>query len=67
MFFKFFSADKSIFFAWLNDENTLRHDGAKTDCYAVFSDMLESGEISSDRIDLENGSASKENAVLKNE
>lgn len=41
LFFRFDSASRSIIFAWLNDENTQRKEGAKTDCYAVFLKMLE--------------------------
>lgn len=52
LFFKFFSIDKTIYFAWLNDENTLRKEGAKTDCYAYFKIMLDSGVIANDKIAL---------------
>ncbi len=48
LFFKFFSSYQEIFFAWVNDEKTLRKEGAKTDCYAVFRRMLEKGQIPSD-------------------
>lgn len=52
LFFKFFSGNKEIFFAWLNDEKTLRNDSAKSDCYAVFKRMLDKGLIPSDRASL---------------
>lgn len=67
LFFKFFSSDKSIFFAWLNDENTMRKKGATTDCYTVFSGMLGSGTVPSDREGLEKKSVSTQSAIQKNE
>ena len=33
---------------WLNDENTLRKEGATTDPYQVFASMLARGEIPDD-------------------
>jgi toxin YhaV len=41
LFFRFNSAAKVIIFAWVNDENTLRTYGSKTDAYAVFKGMLD--------------------------
>lgn len=43
LFFRFDSKTRIIIFAWVNDENTLRSAGAKTDPYAVFQKMLKSG------------------------
>lgn len=43
LFFRFDSKTRVIIFAWVNDENTLRSSGAKTDPYAVFQKMLKSG------------------------
>ncbi|UHS55970.1 type II toxin-antitoxin system YhaV family toxin [Agrobacterium vaccinii] len=43
LFFRYSSSAKIIIFAWVNDENTLRTYGAKTDAYAVFKGMLEDG------------------------
>jgi len=43
LFFRFDSKTKIIIFAWVNDENTLRSSGAKTDPYVVFQKMLKSG------------------------
>ena len=54
LFFKYFSKELEIYYAWLNDENTLRKDGAKTDCYNVFQSFLDSETISSDRENLQN-------------
>lgn len=43
LFFRFDSKTRIIIFAWVNDENTLRSSGAKTDPYIVFQKMLKSG------------------------
>jgi toxin YhaV len=43
LFFRYSSRAKVIIFAWVNDENTLRTYGSKTDAYAVFKEMLNSG------------------------
>ena len=43
LFFRFDSKTKIIIFAWVNDENTLRSSGSKTDPYAVFQKMLQRG------------------------
>lgn len=44
LFFRFSSEARIIIFAWVNDEKTLRTYGSKTDAYAVFRRMLESGD-----------------------
>lgn len=43
LFFRFDSKSKIIIFAWVNDENTLRSSGSKSDPYAVFQKMLRRG------------------------
>jgi toxin YhaV len=43
LFFRFDSKAKLIVYAWVNDENTLRTYGSKSDAYAVFSAMLADG------------------------
>lgn len=43
LFFRFDSKTRIIIFAWVNDENTLRASGSKSDPYAVFQRMLERG------------------------
>lgn len=43
LFFRFSTSDKRVIFAWLNDEDTLRKEGARTDVYAVFEAMLKRG------------------------
>lgn len=43
LFFRFDSAARIIVLAWVNDEATLRAYGKKTDAYATFKGMLDSG------------------------
>lgn len=43
LFFRFRSDVRVIVYAWVNDDDTLRARGARTDAYAVFRRMLESG------------------------
>lgn len=45
LFYRFSSEHRMVVLTWLNDERTLRHEGARTDPYAVFSAMLARGEI----------------------
>jgi toxin YhaV len=40
LFFRYRKAEKIILYAWVNDADTLRAYGAKTDAYAVFKKML---------------------------
>jgi hypothetical protein len=47
-FFRFDSKSRITIFAWVNDENTLRSSGSKSDPYAVFQRMLERGHRSDD-------------------
>jgi toxin YhaV len=44
LFFRISTQQRLIIYAWVNDESTLRKSGAKTDPYAVFQAMLESGD-----------------------
>ncbi|EJT85840.1 hypothetical protein PPS11_04395 [Pseudomonas putida S11] len=39
LFFRYDSRSKVIVYAWVNDENTLRSAGSKSDPYAVFEKM----------------------------
>jgi toxin YhaV len=41
LFFRFSSKARVIIFAWVNDEDTRRTYGSKTDAYAVFKGMLD--------------------------
>ena len=43
LFFRFDSRAKVIIYAWVNDSQTLRTYGSKTDAYAVFRGMLDDG------------------------
>lgn len=43
LFFRFDSKARIIVFAWVNDENTLRSSGSKTNPYIVFQKMLQRG------------------------
>jgi toxin YhaV len=43
LFFRYDSKSRVIVYAWINDANTLRTYGAKSDAYAVFSSMLAAG------------------------
>ena len=43
LFFRYSTSAKVIIFAWVNDENSLRTYGSKSDAYAVFRKMLDKG------------------------
>jgi toxin YhaV len=43
LFFRFDSASKIIVYVWVNDEESLRAYGSKTDAYALFKRMLDGG------------------------
>ncbi|WP_342149176.1 type II toxin-antitoxin system YhaV family toxin [Methylorubrum sp. SB2] len=44
LFFRFDSASRIIVYAWVNDENTLRKAGGRSDPYAVFARRLDAGD-----------------------
>ncbi|WP_020683025.1 type II toxin-antitoxin system YhaV family toxin [Marinobacterium rhizophilum] len=48
LFFRYDSKAKVIIFAWVNDEQTLRSAGSKSDPYAVFEKMLGRGHPPTD-------------------
>ena len=48
LFFRYDSRSKTIVFAWVNDEQTLRSAGSKPDPCAVFKKMLQRGNPSDD-------------------
>lgn len=54
LFFRFDSKSQIIIYAWVNDENTQRKAGAKTDPYTVFELRLKQGNPPSDWDDLLN-------------
>ena len=43
LFFRYDSRAKIIIYAWVNDSDSLRTYGSKTDAYAVFRKMLDNG------------------------
>ena len=43
LFYRYDSRAKIIIYAWVNDERSLRTYGSRTDAYAVFAKMLDSG------------------------
>ncbi|MFN3636239.1 MAG: type II toxin-antitoxin system YhaV family toxin, partial [Rhizobium rhizophilum] len=43
LFFRYNSTGKVLVFAWVNDADTLRSYGSRSDAYAVFRAMLEDG------------------------
>ncbi len=43
LFFRYDSRSRVIIYAWVNDEQTLRTRGARTDAYRVFKGMLDKG------------------------
>ncbi len=43
LFFRYDAKARAIVFAWINDEQTLRSAGSKSDPYAVFEKMLRRG------------------------
>lgn len=44
LFFRFNAAAWIIVYAWVNDQDSLRAYGSKTDAYAVFRSMLDKGD-----------------------
>jgi toxin YhaV len=52
IFFRFDSKAKIIIYCWVNDEDTLRAYGSKSDAYLVFLKKLESGHPPSTWTDL---------------
>jgi toxin YhaV len=52
LFLRYSSSAKIIVYAWVNDSETLRTYGAKSDAYAVFKGMLDKGDPPEDWADL---------------
>lgn len=48
LFFRYSSKVETIIYAWVNDNQTLRSYGSKTDAYLVFRKMLEQGRVPND-------------------
>jgi toxin YhaV len=57
LFFRYSTSAKIIIYAWVNDRDSLRTYGAKTDGYAVFKAMLDKGNPPEDWAALLKGSA----------
>ena len=47
VFFRYSTKSRVIAYGWVNDDKTLRAYGSKTDAYAVFKKMLDSGRVPS--------------------
>jgi toxin YhaV len=43
LFFRYHEPSKIIIYGWLNDENSLRKSGSKTDPYTIFRNRLDKG------------------------
>lgn len=56
LFYRFSSQGRVIIYAWVNDEESLRKTGAKTDPYSIFRNMLTSGNPPSSMHQLLNAS-----------
>jgi toxin YhaV len=52
LFFRYSSRHRVIVYAWVNDANTLRKAGSRTDPYSVFTQMLQAGNPPDDWDDL---------------
>jgi toxin YhaV len=72
LFYRFSSKEKVVVYAWVNDENTLRKSGSKTDPYAVFRAMLHAGnppdtmsELLAVSTKIEGARASRQRAATK--
>lgn len=52
LFFRYHSKARLIVFAWVNDSETLRTYGSRSDAYAVFRRMVDSGDPPDDWDDL---------------
>lgn len=53
LFYRFSSSARVIVYAWMNDKDSLRTRGSKTDAYAMFAKMLRDGDPSSNWDELE--------------
>lgn len=45
LFFRYENKQKVIIYVWMNDQETLRKEGSKTDVYTVFEKMLIKGDV----------------------
>ncbi|MBN1602655.1 MAG: type II toxin-antitoxin system YhaV family toxin [Chitinispirillaceae bacterium] len=65
LFFRYFSNDFSIIYLWLNNEDTLRKDGSKTDPYQLFSKMVSNGVFKTNQNDLKENSELVQEDILE--
>jgi toxin YhaV len=52
VFFRYSTRSQAIVYAWVNDDETLRSYGSKTDAYVFFRKLLESGKVPNNWIEL---------------
>lgn len=64
LFFRFQSTTRTLIYVWMNDENTLRKAGGRSDPYSVFHQMLERGRPPSGWDDLLGESATLRDKAL---
>lgn len=62
LFYRFDSATRIVVYGWLNDENTLRKAGSKTDPYNVFVKRLDRGDPPDNWAELLRDTATPRNA-----
>jgi toxin YhaV len=62
LFFRYSEDKKAIVLAWVNDDNSKRAYGSRTDAYAVFKKMLDAGNPPGSWDELMKASATDENA-----
>mgnify|MGYP000277131377 FL=1 len=67
LFFRFDSLSKIIIYAWVNDGDTLRAYGSKTDAYKVFANMLDDGDPPDDWDQLLKKAAEEKERLKKSE
>lgn len=65
LYFRYDLASKVIIYAWVNDDQTLRAYGSKTDAYAVFAKMLSAGRPPGDFSELQGSSSTGADVTLK--
>lgn len=57
LFFRYYSNNMNIIYAWMNNENTLRKSGDGNDPYVIFSKMINNGKMSTDQMELQRASS----------
>jgi len=67
LFFRYRTDARIIVYSWVNDSQSLRTYGSRTDAYAVFGRMLDSGDPPEDWDSLLERAASQENLARAHE